>query len=54
MSRTIETITLKSISWPASGSPGAVARVGIARAATARRSSVAIVRTAGAWKVWVP
>ena len=44
-SRTIETNTLRSCAWPASGAPGAVARVGIASAATASTSRVAIVRT---------
>ena len=47
-SRTIDVNTLSSWAWPASGAPGAVARVGIASAATARTSRTAIVRTGAA------
>ena len=43
-SKTIETTTEISVSWPRSGPPGAEAMVGIASAATASSSSVDIVR----------
>ena len=46
--------TLSSWAWPASGAPGAVARVGIASAATASTSRTAIVRTGAAPKRWTP
>ncbi len=47
-SRTSDTKTEISTAWPWSGPPGAVETVGIARAATASTSTIAIVRTGAA------
>ena len=54
ISNTTEVITDSSTAWPWSGAPGAVASVGIVRAATDNNRSVAIKRTRSRTKRCTP